>query len=246
MVIAVFDTPDEAARAVAHRVAREVRDRPSLVLGLPTGRTPIATYAELRRLHAEGGVDFTRTVTFNLDEFAGLAPSHPASFRTYMERHLFSAIPLPPAQINTLNGAAADLDVECDRYEAAIEGAGGIGLQLLGIGANGHIGFNEPGDELTARTHRVRLAPSTRRDNAALFGGDVEQVPLEALSMGMGTILTAAAIVLMATGERKAQCVDRAVHGPLTTRLPASFLQLHRRVELYLDRAAASLVQPRG
>ena len=172
MEIRIFDTPDETARAVAERVAAAVGDRPALVLGLPTGRTPIATYAELRRLHAAGALDLSQATTFNLDEFAGVEPSHPGSFRTFMERHLFVEAALDPARIHFLDGAAPDLDAECGRYESAIDAAGGIDLQLLGIGANGHIGFNEPADELAARTHRVRLADSTRRDNAALFGGN--------------------------------------------------------------------------
>jgi glucosamine-6-phosphate deaminase len=238
--IHIFDGPEEAAVALAQRVATAVARQPALVLGLPTGRSPIATYAHLRRLHAAGKADFSRAVTFNLDEFAGLAPSHPGSFRTFMNRHLFDAVNLHTSHIHFLDGAAEDLDAECDRYETAIQAAGGIDLQLLGIGRNGHIGFNEPADQLTARTHRVRLAESTRRDNSVLFGGDVEQVPREALSMGVGTILKAGSILLIATGERKAECIERALCGPISTRLPASFLQLHRGVELYLDRAAAS------
>ena len=157
-----------------------------------------------------------------------------------MDQHLFGAVNLPVARIHFLNGAAEDLDVECEKYETAIEAAGGIGLQLLGIGRNGHIGFNEPADALISRTHRVRLAESTRRDNAALFGGDMTRVPREALSMGMGTILKAGTVLLIATGERKAECVERALRGPISTHLPASFLQVHRRVELYLDREAAA------
>lgn len=240
MTIRVFDTPAEVARAVAQRVGDALTARPSLVLGLPTGRTPIATYAELRRLHHSGAADFSRAASFNLDEFAGVAPSHPGSFRAFMEQHLFSGVNLAPARIHFLDGAARDLDAECERYEAEVAAAGGLGLQLLGIGANGHIGFNEPGAELAARTHRVTLADSTRRDNAALFGGEPAQVPREALSMGMGTILKATEIVLIATGARKARCIEQTVHGPVTTRLPASFLQLHARVELYLDRPAAA------
>ena len=240
MRIAVLDTPDDVARAVARRVAEVLRNNPSVVLGLPTGRTPVAAYAELRRLHLQGQADFAAASTFNLDEFAGVAPSHPGSFRGFMDTHLFNGINLLPGRIHFLNGAATDLDAECARYEGDIAAAGGIDLQILGIGGNGHIGFNEPGEELVAATHRVTLADSTRRDNAALFGGDPAQVPREALSMGMGTILKAAELVLIATGDRKAQCIERAVRGPVTTRLPASFLQLHRQVELYLDRAAAS------
>ena len=242
MVVRVFTTADESARALAARIAAAVRDKPDLILGLPTGKSPIATYAELRRMHGAGEIDFRRVRTFNLDEFAGVGPSHAGSFRRFMDEHLFAPVNLEPSQIHFLNGVAGDLDAECARYEAEIDAAGGIDLQLLGIGGNGHIGFNEPGDELVARTHRVALHDVTRRDNAALFGGEAGQVPREALSMGMGTILKAAAIVLVATGERKAACVQQTVRGPLTTRLPASFLQTHRRVELFLDRGAASLL----
>jgi glucosamine-6-phosphate deaminase len=237
--IRIFDNPDQTAAAVAQRVADAVAREPALVLGLPTGRTSIGVYEQLRELQATGRVDFARAVTFNLDEFAGIPPSHPGSFRSFMDRHLFAHVNLPPTQIHFLNGVAEDPDAECEWYETAIDAAGGIDLQLLGIGSNGHIGFNEPGEELTARTHRVRLAESTRRDNAILFDGDTARVPREALSMGMGTILKAGGLVLMAIGERKAHCVERALRGPISTHLPASFLQLHGQVELYLDRAAA-------
>lgn len=242
MIVRTFETGEEVARALAARVASALRDRPALVLGLPTGRTPVRTYGELRRLHAAGAVSFAGATTFNLDEFVGVDGAHPGSFRQFMERHLFGGVDLRPDRIHFLDGLAPDPDAECRRYERDIEAAGGIGLQLLGIGANGHIGFNEPAPELAASTHRVTLHAGTRRDNAALFGGDPERVPREALSMGMGTILKAEAIVLLATGARKATCVERTVRGPVTTTLPASFLQLHRRVELYLDRAAAALL----
>ncbi len=224
---------------MAARVAAALGARPALVLGLPTGRTPVGTYGELRRLHRAGTVSFARAVTFNLDEFAGIPPSHPGSFRTFMEAHLFSGTDLPMSHIHFLDGTARDLDAECERYESAITSAGGLDLQLLGIGSNGHIGFNEPAAALAARTHRVRLAESTRHDNAPLFGGDHSRVPEEALSMGMGTILKAAEILLIATGARKARCVERMVNGPVSTQLPASFLQLHRSVELFVDAAAA-------
>jgi glucosamine-6-phosphate deaminase len=238
----IFECAEAAAVALARHLADAVRQRPAIVLGLATGRSPIATYAELRRMAAAGAVDFSRVTTFNLDEFAGVDGSHPGSFRHFMDEHLFHAIGLDPARIHFLNGVASDLDAECDRFEMAIEAAGGIDLQLLGIGGNGHIGFNEPGEQLAARTHRVMLHDVTLRDNAALFGGNPHLVPREALSMGMATILRARELVLIATGERKARCIERAVRGPLTTRLPASFLQTHRQVELFLDRAAASLL----
>jgi glucosamine-6-phosphate deaminase len=240
--IRVFETADDLGRAVAHRFAETLRAKAHAVLGLATGRTPLPVYAELRRLHAAGAVDFSGATTFNLDEFVGVDRRHPGSFRRYMDLKLFDSVNLNPTRIHFLNGVAPDLVAECEEYEAAIARCGGIDLQLLGIGANGHIGFNEPGDELIARTHPIVLHESTRRDNAAQFGGDPARVPREALSMGMGTILKAASIVLIAAGERKARCVERAAFGPLTTRLPASFLQMHPDVELYLDRGAAALL----
>ena len=240
MKITVLDTSEDVAAALAERVASALQATPAAVLGLASGRTPVDGYAELRRMHAAGQTDWSRVSTFNLDEFAGLDGAHPGSFRTFMERHLFEGVNLSRERIHFLNGVAADLNAECDRYEAAIAAAGGIDLQLLGIGLNGHIGFNEPGDRLVADTHRVALRPETRLANVAQFGGRLDDVPNEALTVGMGTILRAAAIVLMATGESKAEVVARAVQGPLTTHLPASFLQTHREVEWYLDRAAAS------
>jgi glucosamine-6-phosphate deaminase len=240
--IHIFETEQLVARALGERIGAAVRQRPSIVLGLPTGRTPIATYAELRRLHAEQDLSFADASSFNLDEFVGVDPHHPASFRFFMQRHLFDGIDLRPDHIHFLDGLAPDLDAECDRYERDIAAAGGIDLQVLGIGSNGHIGFNEPGDELMANTHHAALHEGTRRDNAGPFGGDPARVPREALSMGMGTILKAGVLILVATGERKARCVERMVRGPVTTRLPASFLQMHRRVEIYLDRPAASLL----
>jgi glucosamine-6-phosphate deaminase len=233
--------PDEAAvaRALARRIAAAIEANPSIVLGLPTGRTPLALYRELGVLHA-GGADFSGVTTFNLDEFLGIPPSHPGSYRSFMEQHLFRHVNIPTERHNFLDGGAADPEHECVRYERAIAAAGGIDLQVLGIGTNGHIGFNEPARELQARTHRVTLKPETRRSNAALFGGDPAKVPVEALSMGMASILDARAIVLLATGPAKASCVERVVNGPLTTDLPASFLQLHHDVDLMLDEAAAA------
>lgn len=240
MIFRIFETPDETAVALARRIADKVRADPRAVLGLPTGRSPVAAYGVLRRMYRSREIDLSRVTTFNLDEFVGIDHSHRGSFRRFMEEHLFSGVNISPERVNFLNGVAPDLEAECDRYETAIDTAGGIALQIVGIGANGHIGFNEPGRALVARTHRVVLHEVTRRENAALFGGNPEDVPREALSMGVGTILHAAELVLIAAGQRKARCVERAVRGPLTTRFPASFLQAHRHVELFLDRAAAS------
>ena len=242
MKITVLDSSDDVAAALAERVASTLQDRPDAVLGLASGRTPVDGYAELRRMYAAGTTDWSRVSTFNLDEFAGIDSRHSGSFRTFMERHLFDGVNLRGERIHFLNGVAADLNAECDRYEAAIAAAGGIDLQLLGIGTNGHIGFNEPGDHLPVRTHRVRLMESTRRDNAMLFDNDPSRVPTEALSMGIGTILRARRIVLVATGGKKAECIRQATSGRLTTHVPASMLQVHADVELILDREAASLI----
>ena len=238
--IEVFADATAVSRELAHRIANAIGENPSLVIGLPTGRTPLELYAELVRLHAAGEIDFSKVTTFNLDEFFGLEPDHPASYRSFMRRHLFDRVNIRRERIHFLNGAAADAQRECERYEREIDAAGGIDLQILGIGTNGHIGFNEPASELEARTHRVRLKPETRRSNAALFGGDPDRVPAEALSMGMGTILHARRVVLLAIGPAKAECVERVVNGPITTTLPASFLQLHHHAELMLDGPAGA------
>ena len=237
--VTVFKDERTLARTLAVQIAASLGTTPDLVLGLPTGRTPIRTYHELGTLHAHGQADFSRATSFNLDEFLGIGPDHPGSYRAFMQEHLFSRVNMDPERINVLNGVAPDPDAECARYEQAIADAGGIGLQLLGIGTNGHIGFNEPARELAARTHRVTLKESTRRSNAALFGGDAAKVPAEALSMGMGTILHARRIVLIATGKSKARCIEKVVTGAITTKFPASFLHVHADVEVMLDEAAA-------
>jgi glucosamine-6-phosphate deaminase len=240
--ITVLESRHVVAATLADRVASVLRIEPDAVLGLASGRTPVDGYAEMQRLHGAGKMNWSRASTFNLDEFAGIHTHHPGSFRTFMEDHLFGGVNLRAERIHFLNGSAADLDAECDRYEAEIAAAGGIDLQILGIGSNGHIGFNEPGDDLPVRTHRVTLTESTRRDNAALFGNDASRVPGEALSMGIGTILQARSIVLVATGDKKAECIRQAVNGRITTRVPASMLQLHPDVELLLDKEAASRI----
>jgi len=242
VTVTVLGSAQAVGEALALQVVTALRAKPDVVLGLASGRTPVDGYAELRRLHAEGKADFSRASTFNLDEFVGVDAHHSGSFRQFMERYLFEGVNLDPARIHFLNGAAADPDAECERYEQAIRRAGGIDVQILGIGSNGHIGFNEPGEDLKVRAHRVTLAESTRRDNAALFGGDPARVPNEALSMGIGTILLARRIVLVATGAKKADCIRAALNGHLTTRVPASLLQVHRDVEFLLDSAAASLI----
>lgn len=235
----IFARPDSVARALAADVAGAVAADPAIVLALPAGMTPIKLYEELAALHRKGAVDFSRVTTFNLDEFAGLAPSDARSYRAFLQRHFFDHVNVSPRRNHFLNGAAADADAECRRYERAIARAGGIDLMILGLGRNGHIGFNEPGPFLIARTHRARLAGETRRANQGLFASRAADVPRTALSMGIATMLQSRRLVLVATGTAKARCVLRMVSGPITPRLPASFLQLHPQAELWLDRAAA-------
>jgi glucosamine-6-phosphate deaminase len=242
MRVRVYQSAPALAKALAAAVARSLAAKPGAILGLPTGRTPVPLYRELVRLHIAGRADFGRATTFNLDEFLGVSAADPRSYRAFMQRHLFDHVNLAPRRIHFLNGAAtsgAAVQRECDRYERAIERAGGIDLQILGLGMNGHIGFNEPARALAARTHCSRLKPATRRANAPLFGNRLAAVPREALSMGMATILHARRIVLLATGATKARCVERMLFGPVTPRVPASFLQLHTNTEVWLDRAAA-------
>jgi len=238
--ITTFATRDDVALAAAQTIGDALKRRPDLVLGLPAGQTPVPVYAQLRRMTAAGAVDFSNATSFALDEFAGVARTDPRSFAYFINEHLIAGTNFDLRRVHFLDGSAVEPDAECDRYEAAIVAAGGLDLQILGLGRNGHIGFNEPGETLAARTHRVTLHPESRRDNASRFGGDSGRVPHEALSMGVGTILKARAILVIATGESKAESVERMVRGPVTTQLPASFLQLHGNVTVYLDRAAAT------
>lgn len=239
MLIERFDTDEVLASTLATRLVDAISLNPRLVLGLPTGRTPVALYRELRLFSQRGHVDWSHVRTFNLDEFVGLGAGDPGSYRSYMQAALFDHVRMTPEQIGMLDGRAPNLAAECARYERAIAQAGGIDLQILGIGANGHIGFNEPGDTLEAETHVAELRAETRRANAGWFGGDTTRVPSHALSMGIATILRAREIVLMATGAGKQDAVAGLVNGQLTPRLPASFLQLHPRVTAILDRGAA-------
>ncbi len=230
---------DALAAALGRIILDTIRRLPAVVLGLPTGRTPLGLYAELARLTALEQPDWSEVRTFNLDEFVGLAPSDSGSYRAFMQERLFHHVNIRPEHIGFLDGVAEDADAECARYERAIAAVGGIDLMVLGIGANGHIGFNEPGETLAARTHLVTLDAPTRAANALWFDGDVTRVPRQALTMGMATILAARAIVLIATGETKAEAVRAMLYGGVTTAVPASFLQLHPQVNVMLDQSLA-------
>ncbi len=237
--IRIFDSEQEAAGACARRIASAVAARPSLVLGLPTGRTPLNVYRGLVELFRQGQLDLSQVRTFNLDEFLGVSAEDGGSYRAYMERHLFQHVNLAPEHIHFLDGTAADAEAECARYDARLHEVGGLDLLLLGLGANGHLAFNEPADGLRARSHRVRLNRETREANAMFFGDDAARVPLEALTLGMAGIFQARKAVLLALGESKAAAVRAMVQGPVSPRCPASFLQLHPDAEVWLDPAAA-------
>lgn len=239
MKASVYRTAAEASRAAAAVIARQLQRKPASVLGLPTGRTSLAIYEEVARLHRVGEADFSRAHTFNIDEFLGLTSADRRSFCAFMEKHLFRRINLSKDHIHFLNGDATDTGKECDRFERDLASLGGLDLLVLGIGANGHIGFNEPGTALHGRTHRARLTVETRRANADLFGGRLAAVPREALTMGVATMLNAREIVLVATGAAKARAVHSMFTGRITTARPASLLQLHKHVEVILDSAAA-------
>lgn len=224
-----------AARFMAAVIRRQQRS----VLGLATGSTPEKVYAELVRMHRDERLDFGGVSTFNLDEYVGLAPAHPGSYRYYMARHLFDHVNLPPGATHFPDGMAGDLVAECRRYEESIRSAGGIDLQLLGIGRDGHIGFNEPTSSLSSRTRIKTLTEQTIRDNSPHFGPG-EKVPFHVLTMGIGTIQEARAVLLLAFGASKADAVAQMVEGPLTALVPASALQLHERAVVVVDEAAAS------
>ncbi len=241
----IVEDHDELGRLVARRIALLVRERAAAgrpaVLGLATGSTPIGAYRELIRLHREEGLGFGQVQTFNLDEYYPMDPSSLHSYHRFMWENLFSHLDIPAANVHLPQGGLgrADAERECQRYEEAIRAAGGIDLQLLGIGRTGHIGFNEPGSGLESRTRLITLDLVTRKDAAADFFGE-ENVPREAITMGVATILEAREIVLVATGEHKAAIVRRAVEGEVDHEVAATFLQRHPNVTFYLDTAAAA------
>jgi len=218
------------SQTAAELIVKAVRGKAGLVLGLPTGRTPVGMYDELVRLHRNQSHDFSRIRTFNLDEYAGLHAGDPNSFDTYMHRHFFDHVNIPPENTH--------IPHEVANYEAAIRDAGGIDLLIVGIGTNGHIAFNEPGSSFTSRTRTVNLAPETVANATKQFGNNA--VPKQAITMGIGTILESRHILLLASGTAKADIVRRALHGPITESVPASALQQHPNVIAILDEEAKS------
>lgn len=236
----VFPTPAAIADHLAHHLTELIRSKPECILGLATGSTMEPVYAKLLD-HAKqkNSPDLSRLTTFNLDEYIGLPASHPQSYSHYMHQHLFDRLGLHDNQVNLPNGTSANLEHECAQYSAAIAKAGGLDFQLLGIGTNGHIGFNEPGTPFDSLTHVIELSDNTRLDNSRFFD-DPTEMPTHAITMGIRDILEAKEVVLVATGEHKADVMNLLYRTPADPEMPASALKLHPNARIYLDAAAAS------
>jgi glucosamine-6-phosphate deaminase len=240
MEVVILPSPEAVCAAGAELVAALVARTPDAVLGLPTGTTPRPLYAELVRRHRAGALSFARVTTFNLDEYVGVGPTHPGSFRRYMDETLFRHVDLSPTRTHLLDGLATDVPAACAAYEAAIAAAGGLDLVLLGLGEDGHVAFNEPTSSFASRTRIKTLSAASRAANQASFGA--APIPSHVVTMGVQTILEARRCVLLAHGARKARAFAAMVEGPLTAMLPASALQLHANVTVIADEAAASLL----
>ena len=234
---------DELAARGADLVAALLARKPDAVLGLATGSSPLGLYDELAHRYEDGAVSFARARGFTLDEYVGLPAGHPESYRAVIDREIVGRVDFAPGAVAGPDGSAADLTAACAEYEAAIAAAGGVDLQILGIGSNGHIAFNEPGSSLVSRTRVEVLSAQTRRDNARFFAGEVSAVPHHCLTQGLGTIMEARQIVLIATGAGKAAAVRELVEGAVSARWPATLLQFHPRVTVLIDETAASALE---
>jgi glucosamine-6-phosphate deaminase len=233
----------ELGRLGADAVEQLVRAQPDAVLGLATGSSPLAVYDELARRHAEDGLSFARTRAFMLDEYVGLAADHPERYRNVIEKDFASRVDFAPGAVQGPDGLADDIVAACADYEEAIAAVGGVDLQILGIGTDGHIAFNEPGSSLASRTRIKTLTRQTREDNARFFGGDVDRVPQHCLTQGLATIMSARHVVLLASGRGKAEAVHQLAEGPVSAMWPATILQHHPHVTVLVDDAAASRLQ---
>lgn len=239
----IIAAPDELARLAAGAIEKLLRRRPAAVLGLATGSSPLAVYDELVRRHLEDGLSFAQAKAFNLDEYVGLPADHPQRYRNVIEHDFSGRVDFAPGAVQGPDGLAADLPAACAAYEDAIAAAGGVDLQIVGIGTDGHVAFNEPGSSLASRTRIKTLTEQTRTDNARFFGGDLTQVPQHCLTQGLGTVMQARHIVLVATGRAKADAVHQLVEGPVSAMWPATILQHHPHVTVLVDNAAASRLQ---
>ena len=243
MEVVICRDPEDASRRGANLIGKLVQRKPNAVIGLATGSTPLALYRELIRLHREHGLDFSGVTTFNLDEYVGLPPTHECSYRRFMDENLFDHLNIKPGNTHVPNGMATDIPAECAAYEEAIQAAGGLDLQLLGIGSDGHIGFNEPTSSLVSRTRIKTITEQTARDNARFFEDDISRVPKHCITMGIGTIMEAREVVLLAFGANKAAAVRESIEGPVAAMMPASILQMHAKVKFLVDEAAAVELQ---
>ncbi len=241
MEIIIAKDYDEMSRISAEIIAGEVRKNHGLTLGLATGDTPLGTYKELVKVYNEEGLDFSKITTFNLDEYVGLAPLHENSYNYFMKENLFKHVNINPSRVFVPQGNTNDPEIFCEWYEKKIKEAGGIDLQILGIGRDGHIAFNEPGSSFASRTRVKALYKETIEDNARFFAKE-EDVPRFAITMGIGTILEARKILLIANSKKKAEVCAKFIEGPVTSMITASALQLHCHVTVVLDRDAASML----
>lgn len=241
MQTTVFSSEQEIARTAGEIFCGFTRRKPKAVFGFATGSTPLGVYSYMASEYRAGRVSFAQVKTFNLDEYCGLTKDDKNSFFAFMQENLFSQTDIQAKNIHFLDGAAANYNAECRRYDAEIAAAGGLDIQLLGIGPNGHIGFNEPGKYFTEGSFKVKLSQSTIDANSIYFEG--RDMPQYALTMGIGSIFRARKIILLALGEQKAQAVNEMLRGKITPRWPASILKLHDNVSIFLDEAAASLVR---
>lgn len=243
MEVVIVESADEVARVSAGLIAETIRSRRAegegAAIGVATGSSPIGTYRELAALVDSGELDVSGVSAFALDEYVGIPVDHPESYHAVIRRNVTEPLGLDPALVHVPDGLADDIPAACERYEKEIEAAGGVDIQLLGIGANGHVGFNEPTSSLSSRTRQKTLAPRTRADNARFFDSP-EQVPVHCVTQGIGTILDAGRLLLVAQGEGKAEAVAQMIEGPLSSVCPASALQLHPDATVVIDRAAAS------
>ena len=239
MQVFVYKNEAEVGKAAGMIVASEILKKPDCILGLATGSTPIPTYQEMIRMNKEGILDFSKVRSFNLDEYIGLSPEHVCCYRRFMNEQLFDHINIDKANTHVPCGVGADHEADAKAYDAAVEAAGGIDLQILGIGHDGHIGFNEPGDEFVSGTNIVTLTDMTIDANTRFFEKR-EDVPRQAITLGNRNIMAAKRIILLATGKGKAKAIAQAIKGNITPRMPASLLQVHPNVQFLLDEDAAS------
>lgn len=242
MEVIVKDSIEEMSILAARTIADVIHKKPDAVLGLTTGKTPEGTYVELIKLYEDGELDFSEVTTFNLDEYVGLSGDHEQSFRYFMNERFFNHINIDKARTYVPDGLAEDIERSCELYEWAVQTAGGIDIQVLGIGSNGHIAFNEPGSSLGSRTRVKTLDEKTISDNAMFFDR-IEDVPRYAITMGVGTIMDSKRLILLAYGENKAEAIAKTVEGPITAQVPATMVQMHRQATIIIDRTAASLLK---